>query len=307
MMIRYLPLKQAFFLLPVFIVLSACSLPQWPLFDDRPRVSNRPQSSPAFVNASAVIVAKGDTVYGLSRRHRVSVRAIIEANRLRAPFVLMPGQRLILPRAQQYIVKRGDSLSVIAQKYDVDMYALARLNGLRPPYLITIDQRLLLPDGSTVASAQTPPARGRTLTSKPRSAQKTVTPPPARAGKVFLWPVKGKIVSTYGGKTKGLRNDGINIAAPLGAQVVAAENGVVAYAGNELRGFGNLLLLKHADGWITAYAHNQTLLVKRGDKIKKGQVIAKVGSSGSVRVPQLHFELRKGKRAINPIKYLPRV
>ncbi|MDP6109550.1 MAG: M23 family metallopeptidase [Rhodospirillales bacterium] len=97
-----------------------------------------------------------------------------------------------------------------------------------------------------------------------------------------------------------------NTAAPRGAPVVAAEKGVVAYAGNELRGFGNLLLLKHSGGWITAYAHNETLLVKRGDKIRKGQTIAKVGSSGSVQKPQLHFELRKGKKAINPIKHLPR-
>ena len=122
-----------------------------------------------------------------------------------------------------------------------------------------------------------------------------------------MWPVKGKVLSSYGGKSRGLQNDGINIAAPRGAPVKAAENGIVAYSGNELRGFGNLLLLKHAGGWITAYAHNDKLLVKRGDKIKKGQTIARVGSSGSVQNPQLHFELRKGKKAIDPIKYLPKV
>ena len=142
---------------------------------------------------------------------------------------------------------------------------------------------------------------------KASSKAKAVLAPPAITGKGFLWPVKGKVLSSYGGKSAGLQNDGINISAPRGAPVRAAENGVVAYSGNELRGFGNLLLLKHTGGWITAYAHNDTLLVKRGDKIKKGQTIAKVGSSGSVQNPQLHFELRKGKKAIDPIKYLPKV
>ena len=128
--------------------------------------------------------------------------------------------------------------------------------------------------------------------------------PPATTAKGFQWPVRGRVVSGFGAKAKGLRNDGINIAAKRGSPVRAAENGVVAYAGNELRGFGNLLLLKHSGGWITAYAHNDKLLVKRGQKIKKGQNIATVGSTGNVRTPQLHFELRKGKRARDPKKYL---
>ncbi len=114
------------------------------------------------------------------------------------------------------------------------------------------------------------------------------------------------MVSGFGVKSKGLHNDGINIAAPRGAAVVAAENGIVAYAGNELRGFGNLLLVKHSGGWLTAYAHNERLLVKRGERVRKGQRIADVGSTGTVSTPQLHFELRKGRRAVNPRKHLRR-
>jgi murein DD-endopeptidase MepM/ murein hydrolase activator NlpD len=303
-------------LLASLIMLGGCGWAEWPPADDGPRSTNRPQttgvSSTAFVNANAVIVGKGDTVYGLSRRHRVSARAIIEANNLRAPYVLKTGQRLILPRARDYVVKRGDSLSVIAARQNADMYAIARLNGLKPPYIIQIGQRLTLPDASRLKSvslptAAAPPPRRQPLTTKAKPAQKVVAAPPARTGKGFSWPLRGKILSTFGGKSEGLKNDGINISAPRGAQVVAAENGVVAYAGNELRGFGNLLLLKHSGGWITAYAHNEMLLVKRGDKIKKGQTIAKVGSTGSVQAPQLHFELRKGKKAIDPMKYLPKV
>ncbi|MBC8267321.1 MAG: M23 family metallopeptidase [Rhodospirillaceae bacterium] len=315
-MIRTLHQKRFFFLFALMFVLSACGWAEWPPPEDGPRATNRPQTSggsaTAFVNADAVIVGKGDTVYGLSKRHRVSARAIIQANHLQAPYVLTPGQRLVLPRARNYVVKRGDSLSVIAENQNADMYAIARLNGLRPPYTIQIGQRLTLPDVNrtqpvSLPTAAAPPPKRKSLSTITKPAPQIVEAPPARTGKGFLWPVRGKIVSAYGGKSEGLKNDGINIAAPRGAQVVAAENGIVAYAGNELRGFGNLLLLKHTGGWITAYAHNETLLVKRGDKIKKGQTIAKVGSSGSVQVPQLHFELRKGKKAIDPIKYLPKV
>ena len=309
-------MKQASVLIIALFVLSACGWAEWPPPEDGPRSSNRPQtsgaSSTSFVNANAVIVGKGDTLYGLSKRHRISARAIIDANNLHAPYVLLPGQRLILPRGREYVVKKGDYLSGIAQKYNADMYSIARLNNLKPPYTIYVGQHLTLPNaGRTqpveVPVAEAPPPKRSSITARSPARPKTVPPPPVQSGEGFLWPVRGKLLSSYGGKSQGLKNDGINIAAPRGAPVVAAENGVVAYAGNELRGFGNLLLLKHSGGWITAYAHNETLLVKRGDKIDKGQTIAKVGSSGSVQKPQLHFELRKGKKAMDPIKYLPKV
>ncbi|HEY9539438.1 MAG TPA: M23 family metallopeptidase, partial [Kiloniellaceae bacterium] len=123
--------------------------------------------------------------------------------------------------------------------------------------------------------------------------------PPARAGS-FHWPVRGALLSSYGAKSGGEHNDGINIAAPRGTPVRAAENGVVAYAGEELKGFGKLLLVKHADGWVTAYAHNEALLVSAGDTVRQGQTIARVGSSGHVDRPQLHFEVRRGTRAVDP-------
>ena len=128
-------------------------------------------------------------------------------------------------------------------------------------------------------------------------------PAPRSAGK-FFWPVNGKVISPFGPKDGGQHNDGINIAAPLGTPVKAAENGVVVYAGNELRGFGNLLLIRHADGWVSAYAHCDTLLVKRGAQVKRGQVIARVGQTGNVDSPQLHFELRKGAQAVDPMTEL---
>ncbi|WP_037459696.1 LysM peptidoglycan-binding domain-containing M23 family metallopeptidase [Skermanella stibiiresistens] len=136
------------------------------------------------------------------------------------------------------------------------------------------------------------------------------TKPPAvdlvepRSSGQFQWPVRGTILSEFGPKPGGLHNDGLNISAAKGSSVVAAENGVVAYAGNELRGFGNLLLIRHADGWVSAYAHLDDMMVDRGAKVKRGQKIGTVGSTGNVSAPQLHFELRKANRAIDPRDYL---
>ena len=120
----------------------------------------------------------------------------------------------------------------------------------------------------------------------------------------FRWPVRGKVIASYGAKTNGKANDGINLAVPEGTPVKAAEDGVVAYAGNELKGYGNLVLVRHANGYVTAYAHASELLVKRGDTIKRGQVIAKSGQSGEVASPQLHFEIRKGSSPVDPLQFL---
>lgn len=120
----------------------------------------------------------------------------------------------------------------------------------------------------------------------------------------FRWPAKGRIISDYGSKPGGSRNDGINLALPEGADIKAAEDGTVIYSGNELKGYGNLVLVRHDDGWVSAYAHASELLVKRGDQVRRGQTIAKVGATGSVTQPQLHFELRRGNKAVDPMKYL---
>lgn len=144
--------------------------------------------------------------------------------------------------------------------------------------------------------------------SAPAAAKPVETAPVAAVGPAsasgFSWPVQGKVILKYGATTDGLRNDGINIAAPAGAPVMASADGTVAYAGNQLRGFGNLVLIRHANGLITAYAHNQSLLVQKGDKVKRGATIARVGSTGNVPTSQLHFEIRKGEEPVDPMKYL---
>lgn len=146
------------------------------------------------------------------------------------------------------------------------------------------------------------PAQHPAPQAEPPRQEAAVVPP--RAGRTFSWPVRGRILSSFGPKADGLHNDGINIAARAGSPVLAAENGIVVYAGNELRGFGNLLLVRHADGWITAYAHLDKMLVKKGQKVTRGQAIGTVGSTGGVSQPQLHFEIRKGTQAVDPTKFL---
>ena len=120
----------------------------------------------------------------------------------------------------------------------------------------------------------------------------------------FRWPANGRVIAGYGPTTNGQQNDGINIALPENTPVKAAEDGVVAYAGNELKGYGNLVLVRHPNGYVTAYAHTKELLVKRGDQVKRGQVIARSGQTGNVNAPQLHFEIRKGASPLDPTRFL---
>ena len=126
----------------------------------------------------------------------------------------------------------------------------------------------------------------------------------ARSSSKFSWPVRGKILSNYGAKSNGLFNDGINISATRGTAVKAAENGVVAYAGNEVKGMGNLIIIQHDGGWMTVYAHMDSMVVRRGVRVNVGQKIGTVGKTGKVDTPQLHFEIRKGTKAYDPSVYL---
>lgn len=123
---------------------------------------------------------------------------------------------------------------------------------------------------------------------------------PAAPTADFRWPARGRVITGFG--TNG--NEGINIAVPEGTPVKAAEGGTVAYAGSELKGYGNLVLIRHDNGYVSAYAHNGELAVKRGDKVKRGQTVAKSGQSGNVNSPQLHFEIRKGSSPVDPMPYL---
>jgi murein DD-endopeptidase MepM/ murein hydrolase activator NlpD len=287
------------------------SLP--PLEDALPQ----PRGSKAEARASArsrdvVLVRPHETLYTIARRHGVSLRDLIDANRLSPPYAISPGQRLILPHARFHRVTEGESLYAVSRRYGIDTRSLVRLNNIRPPFRLVPGQKLRLP-GAGRAPVKKAKSRGHAKSKSRKTSVKIQPPsraqlanPPARSSKQFLWPVRGHISIAYGPRGKGRHNDGINILARRGTPVRAVENGIVAYSGNELRGFGNLLLIRHSGGWTSAYAHNQVLLVRAGDRVRRGQIISKVGKSGSVSRPQLHFELRRGKRAVNPVRYMSR-
>ena len=259
---------------------------------------------------SSVRVKKGDTLYSIARSNDVPIREVIEINRLRPPYTLKIGQTIKLPRAKYHIVAKGDTLYNISKRYNVDMATLSRTNNLRSPFTLKIGQKLLMPGSIVTAKKTTASAPKSTYTPKKTTSsnkstsQYTYVQPSTKRKQPFAWPVKGQVISKFGPIAKGRNNDGINIKAPKGTVVKAADAGTIAYAGNELKGFGNLILIKHNDGWVTAYAHNDTLKVHKGQKVAKGTPIATVGTTGGVDTPQLHFETRAGKKALNPLAYL---
>ncbi len=233
------------------------------------------------------------------------------------------------PRASEsvHIVEPGESLMGIARKHGIALAALARANNIQPYTKISIGTRLTIPGGHPVAThmaaapapqltkpstvpaekvASAPVQNARIATPENHTTTESVPQTAEAAGSIpsFRWPVKGRVIAGFGTKSNGAQNDGINLAVPEGTPIKAADDGVVAYAGNELKGYGNLVLIRHANGFVSAYANASELMVKRGDTIKRGQVIAHAGQTGNVTSPQLHFEIRKGSTPVDPTKYL---
>jgi len=240
--------------------------------------------------------------------------------------------------ASMHVVNPGDSLISIARRNKVTVAELARANGITPNAPLKVGSKLTVPGRSAEAvpvqpapaaavaaapvaapasvpirMAAAPPAEPQQkalLTSPTTTPEAATQPAPVKAAEAtgalptFRWPVRGRVIAGYGAKTNGKQNDGINLAVPEGTPVKAAEDGVVAYAGNELKGYGNLVLVRHSNGFVTAYAHASEVMVKRGETIKRGQTIAKSGQSGEVGSPQLHFEIRKGSSPVDPLQFL---
>jgi murein DD-endopeptidase MepM/ murein hydrolase activator NlpD len=339
-----------------------------------------PPSNHTSAKGDVIEVRPGDTLYGLSKRHQVSVSELMSVNGLSGTN-LKPGQKLHLPDgtkatanlrepatskrfeavaaspqpvdpdvaakyAGTYVVQPGDSICNIARAHQAPYGELQRVNGIADPRKVRPGTVLKVP-GAPVAAAetisqQTPEA---VATAQPQKLTQTTTQPtvinsgkqvaalsdnatdaaPAAAKQEHVataeapvpaptadsiklrWPASGKIIAGFGGRPDGTHNDGINLSVPLGTDVHAAESGVVAYAGSELKGYGNLILVRHDNGWVTAYAHNDELLVKRGDKVRRGQVISKAGKTGTVDQPQVHFELRQGSKPVDPTPYLEKI
>lgn len=243
-----------------------------------------------------------------------------------------PATRAASSMSSIHVVNRGDTLSNVARRNHITAHQLAAANNLPPTAQLKIGAKIKVPGGQVAAASVATPVEQKqamvapAVTTKPVAVATTESPqraalanektaPEAAESPVktadatnalpsFRWPARGRVVTNYGAKTNGKQNDGINIAVPEGTPVKAAEDGVVAYSGNELKGYGNLILVRHANGYVTAYAHASELMVKRGDSIKRGQIIAKSGQTGEVSSPQLHFEIRKGSTAVDPTQFL---
>lgn len=301
--------------------------------------SYSPYSMPKLKNGERVVtVEPGDTVSGLAVRYHMDFVDFTTRNDLKPPYVIYPGQRLVLPpwkpnynsmppdtavasrsSTPTKTVKIGGKRQVVSVPAKVTKTPAptsrttsktVRVSprnggniptpGIKPQDYAAAAERKIASARSWKTDKKSTPVAGQGSNVRQNV---TLAEPAARKG--FIWPVQGKVVLKYGASSGGLFNDGINIQADRGTPILAAENGVVTYVGNELRGFGNLILIKHADNFVTAYAHTESPLVARGDVVTRGQKISTVGTTGAVTFPQLHFEVRKGRKSSDPTKYLP--
>ena len=259
-------------------------------------------TAPVERRSETITIQRGQTLSEIAHSYHVPMRVIAEANGLSPPYRIQVGRTLIIPGAGP--PHEPASLAALGASRPPDAAPSAGPNLPTPaaPDRPPVFAPLTAPEAKPVPTVAAPAPVQAVPEAAPDSGKPAA--PSGAGGSAFLWPVRGRVVATYGGKSDGSHNDGINIAAPRGTAVEAVDAGVVAYTGNELRGYGNLILVKHDNGWISAYAHCDQILVKRGEKVARGQVIARVGSTGNVSEPQLHFELRRGQHAVDPREFL---
>lgn len=258
------------------------------------------QAAPTEISATPHKVKEGETLYSLARSYKVKPAAIADLNQLPHDATLKVGQNVLIPDSGEAAVADAAPAEAVPAEAAPDEAVaggeVAAEANVEKPKQVASHSDPAAPVTDETASEEPAATASTTAAAQPEVA--------APSGPSFRWPVQGRVISGFGAKPDGTRNEGINISVPAGTSVRAAEDGVVAYAGNELKGYGNLVLIRHDGGYVTAYAHNSELMVKRGQTIKRGDVIAKAGQTGSVEAPQLHFEVRKGATALDPTKFL---
>lgn len=284
------------------------------------------------VESGTYIVQPGDTLRGIANRTGAGSQIIASANGLVEPYVIRPGQRLKITGGRYHAVSPGETGIAIARAYGAPWRDLVALNALEEPYILRVGQKLLLPadtpsdparlsidqraaafdldiddivTGSQPALANGAAAKEPSDWRKAITANTTIVTPASFSGR-FQWPVNGTLLSSFGSKGGGKVNDGLNIGVPRGTPIRAAADGVIAYSGDEIGVFGGLILISHGSGWVTAYGHADKLNVTRGQQVKAGEVIGLAGESGYVQEPQLHFEIRKDRKPVDPIIHLPK-
>lgn len=298
---------------------SEAPMPEPLLVPEKAIVAETPSWSPAVVErnarrvaTSAYVVKPGDSLFAIAVRTGAGATAIADANNLQPPYPIRAGDRLQIPGGLYHRVGTGETGIAIARAYGVVWADIVMLNALQPPYTLQVGQNLLLPSTASF-DADTPEARAAAFTlniddiitgGKPVNSVAMATSRSNLFGGKFEWPVAGKVISRFGSSGGGRVNDGINIAAATDLAVGAAADGNVVYSGNEIGLLGGLVLVDHGGGWISAYGHLGRLDVRQGERVTMGQSLGGVGETGYVNQPQLHFEIRKDRKALNPLTYL---
>lgn len=294
-------------LIMVALPLAGCKTPDLSMTRDTPApllVAPLRQPREAIPPDGRVTVREGDNVYAIAARYGVPPTSIIRDNQIGPPYSVAVGQTLVLTPPRTHTVGPEDSVYLLSQRYAVSQYQLAEANGLKAPFELQVGQRLILPDTMDFTVLEVAPDAKATnvavlapVPAAPAVRKRFVAP---SGSGPFRWPIEGEIVTEFGPAARGVHNDGVNIAAAEGTVVRAAARGTVAFIGRDVKSFGTLILVKHDGGVITAYAHLGDVLVAEGDVIDVGQQIATVGQTGKVDSPQLHFEIRKARKPIDP-------
>ena len=286
-------------------------------------VAHAPQREEAReVPADGIIrIEAGDTIYRIANRYGIDPRKIILSNNLSPPYVLGGLATLTLPKPRNHTINPGDSIQSVSDRYAVTAHELIRINRLEQPYTLRPGTTLLIPrqldysmldfpENEGATQAETEPATQAPATTANATTTTTTSATAANAAARiagapdFTWPVNGDVIERFGHVAKGVQNDGVNITAALGTPVAASSDGTVAFVGKNLKSFGNMILIKHKNGWITAYAHLDDITVTEGQDLAAGTVIGSVGDTGKVNVPQLHFQIRKSRTPVNPEHYV---
>jgi murein DD-endopeptidase MepM/ murein hydrolase activator NlpD len=309
------------------------------LFDEQPVWEMRPvEARAAPANGGDYVVVAGDTLRGIGERTGAGSEAIARANNLVPPFLIQPGQRLIIPAGLYHRIGAGETGIAIARAYGIKWQDIITINALSEPFVLRIGQRLALPPGAAKVDtpASTDPATpvdplesraaafkldidtivtggepamdptsqvamGDPSPKRPLPPTVVVAEPKAFTGN-FLWPASGKVAARFGPAGEGAINQGIDIAVTQRANVSASSDGVVAFVGDDVANYGGLILVRHGDGWITAYGRVSQALVTRGQKVSRGQAI---GYAGTGATPRLFFQMRKNRIPVDPLKQLP--
>lgn len=243
-------------------------------------------------------VGANETLYDIATRYQVPMLALIEQNGLEPPYALAPGRELELPPPRFHTVVRGESFEDVARRYSVDTRSLALLNRMQPPYTVRAGDRIVLP--AMAQATREPTARPPSTTTS--AAQMPGRTPAVQAAR-FALPLDGAIVTRFGAQPGGVRVDGVEIAGREGAPIRAAADGDVVYAGADLEAYGTLVLVRHADNYVTAYGYARRALVREGQRVRAGQEIAELGARADGR-PRLLFQVRQGSSAVDPAPLL---